>query len=345
MTKTPVETPDYSRLVFTPLEASNATEKYVKQIQEGTEDGMPLYISRMEYNPERKKGFLPVKRGELIAVLGRPGNGKTGFMFRWARMRANDLRQRAKNGDPVAANSVVLYFTMEQLVEELRLFHVAAEEGISTTDIANGKLDDETWGKVRKSLYGMHTTPLWLAGKSLDRRKDKIKLTEDALRGTLESIEKWRGDEIEVQVDSVFVDYLQRFRSNGSDWVQFYGDTFNGLKELAGDYATRMIVGVQAKREVDKYPVPIPQMDDGQWSSGIEQQSDGMMSVVRPSHYKAKGEDFDGVLVTGHEQMLITVLKRKLGQANFNDWVKFSPEYNRLDEQELKHYKFNGDDV
>lgn len=336
---------DYSRLVFTPLEASNATEKYVRHIQDGDEEGMPLYIPKMEYNPGSKKGFLPVKRGEIIAVLGRPGNGKTGFMFRWARMRANDLRKQAKEGNEIAKNSVVLYFTMEQLVEELRLFHVAAEEGISATDIANGKLQDETWAQVTNSLRGMHTTPLWLAGKSLERRKDKIRLTEDALQGVLGSIEKWRGDELETQIDSVFVDYLQRFRSSGQDWVQFYGETYNGLKEMAGDYATRIVVGVQAKRDVDKYEVPVPQMDDGQWTSGIEQQSDGMISVVRPSHYKMKGQEFDGVTVTGHEQMVVSVLKRKLGPENFHDWVKFSPEYNRLDEAELKHYTFNGDDV
>lgn len=335
-------TPDYSRLVFTPVESSNATEKYVSQIQAGEEEGMPLYIPKMEYDPKKAKGFLPVKRGELITVLGRPGNGKTGFMLRWARMRAKDLAERARKGDKTAANSVVLYWTMEQMVEELRLFHVAAEEGISATNIANGKLPPEVWQRVVGSLRTMHTTPLWLAGKSLERRKDKIKLTVPALLGAMESIEKWTGDEIETQLDSVFVDYVQRFRAEGSsDWVQFYGNTVNDLKEGAGDYATRMIVGIQAKREVDAREVPIPEMDDGQWTSGIEQQSDGMISVVRPSHYKAEGESFDDVPVQGHRQMIVTVLKRKLGPENFNDWVLFSPEYNRLDQAELKHYKLN----
>lgn len=344
-TEKKIEQVDYSRLVFTPLEVSNATEKYVKQIQAGEEDGMPLYVKQMEYDPKKAKGFLPVKRGEVIAVLGRPGNAKTGFMFRWARMRAADLKRQAALGNKTAANSVVLYFTMEQLVEELRLFHVAAEEGISATDMANGKLENEAWGKISNSLRGMHTTPLWLAGKSLERRKDKIRLTEESLYGVLQSIEKWRGDELETQIDSVFVDYLQRFRSNGQDWVQFYGDTFNGIKEMAGSFVTRMIVGVQARREVDARDVPIPQTDDGQWTSGIEQQSDGMLSVVRPARYKNQGETFDDVIVTGHNQLIITCLKRKLGPDNFQDWVSFAPEYNRLDEAELKHYKFNGDGV
>lgn len=333
--------PDYSRLVFTPIEASNAAENYIKEIQSNDGDGMPLYIPKMEYNPKTQKGFLPVKRGELITVLGRPGNGKTGFMFRWARMRANDLRKKASKGNEVAARSVVLYFTMEQMVEELRLFHVAAEEGISATDMANGKLPEEQWSNVTRSLRNLHTTPLWLAGKSMERRKSKIKLTEESLLGIMESIEKWQGDNLLMEIDSVYVDYLQRFRSSGQDWIQFYGETVNGLKEGAGDYSTRMIVGVQAKREVDKYETPIPQMDDGQWTSGIEQQSDGMISVVRPSHYKNENETFDDTVVKGHKQMVITVLKRKLGPENFNDWVEFAPEYNKLDQAELKYYNFN----
>lgn len=327
---------DYSRLVFTPNEVSNATELYVKEIQTNDGDGMPLYIPRMEYSPKDHKGFLPVKRGEIIAIVGRPGNGKTGFMMRWARERARDLKRRAALGEKTG---IVLYWTMEQLVEEMRLFHVAAEENISATDMANGKM--ENWEPVTNSLRGLVTTPLWFAGKSLRRRKDKIKLTEEALRGALDSIETWQGDVIKQQVDSVFIDYLQRFRSGGQDWVQFYGDLMNGLKDMAGDFTTRFVVGVQARREVDQRAEPIPQMDDGQWTSSIEQQSDGMISVVRPSHYKAQGESFGDVIVQGHTQMIISVLKRKLGPENFKSWVFFHPEYNRLDIAEMKNFNPN----
>lgn len=336
-----MKTPDYSRLIFTPVEASNAAELYVKELRENDGDGMPLYIPKMEYSPKDKKGFLPVKRGEIVTVLGRPGNGKTGFMLRWARARAHDLQRQAALGNSIAANSVVLYWTMEQLVEELRLFHVAAERGISATDIASGKINDAQWDDVTSTLRNLHTSPLWFAGKSLRRRRDKLQLNEEALRCALESIETWQGDNVKTQIDCVFIDYLQRFRSHGSDWVQFYGDLVNALKDMAGDFAARFVIGVQARREVDNREVPIPQMDDGQWTSSIEQQSDGMISVVRPSHYKNRGEMFDGVVVNGHTQMVVTVLKRKLGPENFNAWVSFLPEYNRLDEAELKNFNLN----
>lgn len=326
-----------SRLVFTPIEASNATETYVGNLRETDGDGMPLYIPGLEYDPVSQKGFLPVKRGELITVLGRPGNGKTGFMLRWARSRAKDLRDAGKE------NQVVLYLTLEQLVEELRLFHVAAEENISATNMANGRMDSDKWDSVTKSLRGLHTTPLWFAGRSMKRRRDKSPINEATLRDALTSIEIWQGNDVKVQIDSVYIDYLQRFRSNGQDWVQFYGDLVNGLKDMAGDFATRFVVGVQARREVDQRNVPIPQMDDGQWTSGIEQQSDGMISVTRPSHYKSEAESFDDVIVSGHKQMIVSVLKRKLGPENFCKWVNFSPEYNRLDETEIKNIKFNGE--
>lgn len=316
-------------LVFTPIEASNATEEYVNEIQSGDGDGMPLYIPSMEYSAKDKKGFLPVKRGELIAVLGRPGNCKTGFMFRWARERAKYLQS-------IGSKEVVLYWTMEQMVEELRLFHVAAEDGISASDMASGQVED--WGAVKKSLRGMHTTPLWLAGKSRKRRREKVKLNEQSFYDTLQSVEKWQGDNLIQGVDSVFCDYLQRYRAGNQDWTQFYGDMVNAHKEIAGDFSTRVILGVQARREVDKYPIPIPQMDDGQWTSGIEQQADGMITLTRPSHYRAQNAEFDGVIVKGHAQLVVSVVKRKLGPENFKQWVSFSPEYNRLDELEMKSY-------
>jgi replicative DNA helicase len=258
-------------------------------------------------------------------------------MLRWARMRARDLASRG-------SSDVVLYWTLEQLVEELRLFHVAAEDGVSATDMANGKLTQEQWGSVKSSLRRLHTDSLWFAGKSMRRRRDKIKLDEQALRGALESIERWQGDTIKQQIDCVFIDYLQRFRSDGRDWVQFYGDLVNGLKDMAGDFATRFVIGVQARREVDQREVPIPQMDDGQWTSSIEQQSDGMISVMRPSHYKSQGESMDDIPVVGHTQMVVSVLKRKMGPENFKQWVNFAPEYNRLDEVELKNIMLNKED-
>jgi len=328
---------DASRLVFTSVESTIAAKEYIDWRRENEGGGMPLYIKSLDFNG--RDGFFPVLPGELISVLGRPGNGKTGLMFRWARMRAKDLQKQAALGNKTADNSVVLYVTMEQTVEELRLFHVAAEDRLSVTRMASGQMQEEDWQKTHDSLNRLSPVPLWFIGKSRKRRRDKIELNEQNIRAALESVERWQDDNLTMQIDSIYIDYLQRFRSTGTDLVAFYGNITNTIKEWAGDFSTRAIVGVQAKREVDQRQEPIPLMDDGQWTSTIEQFSDGVLSVMRPAHYRKVGEDFMGISVA-REDMLVSVLKRKVGPDNFSKWVKFEPEYNKLDEAELKNVTF-----
>jgi replicative DNA helicase len=334
---------DYSRLVFTPLEASNAAETYVDWRRSNSGGGMPLYIPSLEFDKAKNNGFLPVLPGELISVIGRPGNGKTGFMFRWARERASWLHAQGLAGNELAKNSVVLYISLEQTVEELRLFHMAANDKVSVSNVASGDLTDEQWDGIKYGLRNLHAIPLWFIGRSMKRRKDKIELTSENIHSAIETVEKWQDENLLQSVDSIFIDYLQKFRPNSPDFVTFYSGLTNYLKEWASDFMTRIVLGVQAKREVDQRAVQIPMMDDGQWSSTIEQFSDGVISVVRPSHYKKNGEDFGGVVVDGRRQMLISVLKRKMGPESFNGWVSFRPEYNQLDDLELKNFKPNED--
>lgn len=326
-----------SPLVFTPLEASNAGEQYVEWRQGNQGGGMPLYIKSLEFDHQKDEGFMPVLPGELISVIARPGHGKTGFMLRWARERAKALYEAGRTGNETAKKSVVVYVTLEQKVEELRLFHVAAEGKISMSDIASGQIGD--WGHVKKELRKLHPVPLWFIGRSMQRRKHKAKLNEQEIYDALGEIEQWQ-DDVQTQViDSVYIDYLQKFRSHsGDNFVEYYSGLMNSLSAWAGDYMTRIVLGVQAKREVDRRDTPIPLMDDGQWTSTIEQFSDGVLSLVRPSLYP--NEYFDNVLVKGKEQMLISCLKRKLGPANFKGWVNFAPKFNQLNEAEIKNYQF-----
>lgn len=326
-----------SPLVFTPLEASNAGEQYVEWRKGNMGGGMPMYIPSLEFNHHKDEGFMPVLPGELISVIARPGHGKTGFMLRWARERAKALREQAQKGNETAARSVVVYVTLEQKVEELRLFHVAAEGKISMSDVASGQIQD--WSHVKNHLRKLHPVPLWFIGRSMERRKHKAKMNEEEIYGALSEIEQWQGDNQTQIIDSVFIDYLQKFRSkSGDNFVEYYSGLMNSLSAWAGDFMTRIVLGVQAKRDVDRRDTPIPLMDDGQWTSTIEQFSDGVLSLVRPCLYPKT--DFDGVGVTGKEQMLISCLKRKLGPANFKGWVKFSPKFNELNDAEVKSYNF-----
>ena len=324
-----------SPLVFTPLEASNAGESYIEWRKQNEGGGMPLYIPSLEFDPAKDNGFLPVMPGELISVIARPGHWKTGFNLRWARKRAQYLKEQADAGNETAAKSVVVYVTLEQKVEELRMFQVAAENKISMSEVASGRITDYT--PITNGLRQLYDIPLWFIGRSMDRRKYKAQMDDKTVYAALDEVEKWQDDTQTQIIDSVFIDYLQKFRPTGN-FVEYYSGLMNTLANWSGDFMTRMVVGVQAKREVDQRAVQIPLMDDGQWSSTIEQFSDGVLSLVRPCLYPKK--EFDGMTIEGHNQLLVSCLKRKMGPANFNGWVNVEPKYNSLNEVEIKNYNF-----
>ena len=96
------------------------------------------------------------------------------------------------------------------------------------------------------------------------------------------------------------------------------------------------VCGVQARREVDDRDVPVPELNDAQWCSGVEQVSDKVLSVVRPIKYKNEGEMFGKMVVQGRNQMLICLLKQKMGDAPYTIWTTFDPQYNSMCEAEVK---------
>jgi replicative DNA helicase len=265
--------------------------------------------------------------GELVSIIGRPGNGKTGVMVWWARDRAKKLEATK------VADRVVLYLTLEQSIEELYAFNVAADIHTTVTDMARGLIDDAAWAKVLKSGVTQGTLPLWFIGHSNERRNKRPHITLDAIEQTLRHTE----DTCHKKIDMLFVDYLQRLPYNGRESKTVgISENVDRLKDIALMFGCPVVVGVQASRDVDDKTLPIPAMEDGQWTSNIEQSSDKVLSVVRPRKYRDENGTFGDTVVKGHCQMLITILKQKLGQAPEPKWVYFQPEYNLLDELELR---------
>lgn len=313
-----------SDIIYTPQQLFTTGTQYLEEKRRNKGGGIPIGVASID------KDFLPVVPGDLVSIIGRPGNGKTGFMMRWARWRAQQLRE--KN----AIDRVVVYATWEQHIEDLYAFNLAAEARLNLTSMARGELTDAEWGQVVRVGAGRVTLPLWFVGHSMERRKKRPHLTIDNLGLALSEIEHWNDDR--TQIDMVFVDYLQRIKPEGKAESKTIAtsDIFDRLKDGALAFGCPFVVGVQAVREVDKRDEPIPLMDDGQWTSNIEQTSDKVLSLVRPRRYRQEGEMFGSVVVKGYCQMLVSVLKQKLGVDNKCYWVYFDPVYNQLDELELK---------
>jgi replicative DNA helicase len=339
-------------IVFSPQDISRLSTKNLESRRNARIEGnplhwMPMYVKSLDMVNTDEKKFLPVLPTELITVIARPGHGKTALMMYWARKRANEIRLRAAMGDTEAARRVVAYVTYEQPIEELNAFHVAAtlgeKENLSVTAMAMGHITDSQWAEVQRINMQRIADPLWFIGHSIERRAARPVIDAQALQDALLAIETWQGEKSLI-VDSIFIDYLQLIPyARVESKTIGISDNLNALKNTFRYTGARGIVGVQATREVEKRDDPTPLMADGQWTSNIEQDSDGVISLLRPCQYKAQGESFQGMAINGYQQMKIAILKRKLGPANFAAWVAFDTKYNRLNDAEVKTYDFSQD--
>lgn len=316
------QTPKPSNLVFSPLEVSTYGTQYLKQKEEHVEFGVPFLSTAM------RKRVLPMFPGEMMSIIARPGHAKTSLMMFWARQRARWLKETGHE------NRVVIYATWEQSVEELHSFYIAAEQRLSISDMAAGRMKDEDWKKVNDASAKRISEPLWFIGHSTMRRSGRQPITVETLQQAVEHIQEG-GNE----VDMLYVDYLQRIQSDvrTDSPVVKYSAIVDGLKDMALGFGIPMCVGVQASRDVEELKLPIPEMHHAQWTSNIEQSSDRVISVVRPRRYRKDGEKFGSITVTGQTQLLVNVLKQKMGEGNFAEWLAFNPIYNELDENEIRY--------
>jgi replicative DNA helicase len=312
-------------IVFNPQETSRLSVERLKFRRDNKDLAVPLGLASID------EYFNPCLPGDLVTVIGRPGSGKTGFMLRWARYRADQLQKQK------AENRVIVYVTYEQHIEDLNSIQIAADEGVNVTKMARGEIGDDDWKKILKSATRRAAMPIWYVGHSMANRQSRPRITPSVLIENLQKLEADRG----VVFDIIFVDYLQRIPFDGKHESKVVGTSYNldAMKDFALVLNCPFCVGVQARREVDLRQLPIPGMDDGQWTSNIEQASDKIFTTVRPAKYRKEGEMFGkNVTVEGHCQMLVTLAKQKMGPDNKAQWVYFDPAYNKMDELEMKNY-------
>jgi replicative DNA helicase len=313
---------DYKSILFTPEDIGVLGSKYLEERRANKGLGVTVGLSSLD------KVMYPAFPGELISIIARPGHGKTGFMMRWARSRAEFIKAQK------IENRVVVYITLEQSIEELNAFNIAADKRISVTKMAQGEITDAEWTDCLKHAVNTRFFPLHNIGYSSMTDQKQIRIDMDAIEGAIKIITE------KDKIDVVFVDYLQRIPYNARAESKTVGvsENLDALKTMAQQTAKApVVVGVQARREVDEHSPQIPEIDDGQWTSNIEQSSDRVLSLVRPINYEVEGEMFGKMKVEGRNQLLISLLKQKLGPANIPVWAFFQPEYNKLDNLELSN--------
>ena len=266
------------------------------------------------------KVLIPLHPGDLMAVVARPGHGKSSFMAYLARRTARQIVVAGKDSD-----QCVIYVSWEQSVEEIEAFFQSGRT-YTSTDLAWGRVPTDT--VIRQSL-DRPALPVWLMGNSVTAADPHRKpMYVDDVYNEI----RWLRDRFGLTPALICLDYLQIIPLRGdAERNRQVHEAVIDAKHLALAIGCPIVAGVQASRAVDDRQSPIPTLADAQWSSSIEQTADKQIALFRPSRHKTPDEQpvvrigdyqYDNV----PELLVVRVLKQRFDVGYGTYAVRFVPE-------------------
>lgn len=300
-------------LVYTPVEIGRYTLEEIERRRASASIAIPIGLPKVD------KMLQPLRAGQLITIIGRPGHYKSGLAQWWARRVAQTPGEGA-----------VVYATCEMAIEELALYDMARDAKIEATRLEKGEISDAEWLKLQAAAMRRAALPVWLLGHSLARRRKRVRMSIYSLEQAL----YWMEDQMDAKARLLVIDYLNLMQSDRqpgrSDGRRVdVSDVVQCAKDMALSLGCPVILLAQAHRRVDERGWKLPQMADAQETAAIEQYSDKMFSVWMP-----RVTDGPGTQVTGPDRrplcwprsgapvtitdnlLFLALLKQKTGPAN-----------------------------
>jgi len=219
----------------------------------------------------------PLIAGNLCVVQAYTSNYKTGFMMNWARKMARNIVEQDWQ------DAVVVYVSWEDTVEEMGIYDLAHATTINASAIQDGKLNDAEVRRLEAAAFKRGALPLWVLGNSLADRREQPRMTLTQVRDAL----GWIEEQMNRRFVAIFLDYLNLIPPEGA---HAFGDnrrtdimelTYRA-RDLSFTAGAPVIMGAQSKRESTDRIWKLPQKQDAQESSAIEQYSHTMLSLWRP---------------------------------------------------------------
>jgi len=310
-----------TKVVFSPNDAVKAALASIEARRNESFKGVILGI------PDIDEYLLPGRPGEMIGILGRSKEYKSGLMQYWARQTAEALIAE-KN-----LTECAIYVTWEQSIEEIVLFDLAYAARMNAIDVVQGKLSDEEMRRLRL-IEGPRraTMPLYLIGHSIAERRSRPRLSMKAVE---EAIFKLM-DTFNLVPRIVFLDYLQQIEpEQGRDRRMEVFHSVYACKDLALSLACPVVMGSQANRE--SYRATdwgIPSFTSSMESSNFEQTCDKMIGTwypIRTHPDTPMLETKAGHTLTVNENLLILqVMKQKIGPSGKWFPVHIDPAINDI---------------
>lgn len=295
------------KAIFSPEDVGDKTlDLVVKGI---LEPGVGL--STGIYGLDGKKRLLPMRSGELITILGYTSNGKSSLANRIMRNNAAGIIDAG-----LADQKAVITVTWEQSIEEQGLYDAAQMANVSVEDLLTNQLSQVEVTKFKDACMRRKKVPWWLIGHS----------SQDKERPRLGIQEAWTAirvirDRFNVTPALIVLDYLQRVNRKGlrGEMREQYIQIVDDAKDMSLEFCPVILLSQTGRQVHDRKPYAIPELDDGQETSNLEQSSDKMLGVWMPKNNMIDGQMIDmrplGGMTVSENLLFIRIIKQKFGRA------------------------------
>ena len=243
------------------------------------------------------------QNGDLVIIAGRPSMGKTALALNIAAFAA-------------AGNRVSTGFLSMEMSNEQIMFRLIGSIGrIDQKRLRNGRLSDDDWVRVQRSLDTLADAPLFI--------DDTPALKPTEVRARVRRLKR------EHDLGLIVVDYLQLMQAGG------YNENRNteisrisqSLKSLARELNIPVIVLSQLNRGVEQRTDKRPMMSDLRESGAIEQDADVIIFIYREERYDPETRDKGlAEIIVAKQRNGPTDKVRLVYKGEFTRFENFVPE-------------------
>jgi replicative DNA helicase len=199
------------------------------------------------------------QKSDLIILAGRPSMGKTALSL-------NIALNIIKN-----SKLPILFFSLEMSKDQIMYRILAMETNINQMKLKSGKLDQNDWIKLNKTVKILSKVPLFI--------DDTFNLSIQDIRSKIKTI-IFEQNEIGL----IIIDYIQLMQSSNfktENRVQELSQITRSLKTIAREFNIPIIALSQLSRNVENRIDKKPILSDLRESGSIEQDADLVLMLYK----------------------------------------------------------------
>lgn len=204
-----------------------------------------------------------LQKPDIVVIAGRPSMGKTALSLNIARNVSID------NKLPI------LIFSLEMSRQQLMYRLLSLESHISSSKLKTGKVSSEDWEQLNSAINRLSRSEIYI--------DDTPNLSVINVRSKSRRLNVEKG-----QLGLILIDYLQLMHDIEKHYnrVQELSNIMRGLKSLARELDTPIVLLSQLSRSVENRNNKRPMLSDLRESGSIEQDADIVMMLYRDEYYE-----------------------------------------------------------